>query len=586
MRDYGRVFALVIAIAALAAPLAVAQDDPHFEYKGATSCRGCHLRPTFPPDFVLLNEATRWERDDKHFMAVRLLFGVLRDKEGRLRLDPGSPAGAVGLNMLTRLKVLTPEELETAVTRAEEMNPKLQTAQDNTREARERYFRALLEASDESDKFYLEFLAAEESVQRLEQDYLQPLLDKSLASETGRGCLACHADLPKESFAPGVDATTFLRESLRDGVSCEACHGPSSEWWKDHIEKAWRTKSPSDKAALGLNDLRHPATRAEQCYSCHIGDAKQGKFIEHAWYMAGHPPLPSIELETYAREMPRHWRYLSEKRPFDKRDEFVAAVKNDPERGFEIDTKQPRTKEVLVGGVVALRKSVALLADIHQRDKALVIPDFAAFDCLACHQELGVKPVITRDEQKFDPFIPGRPNIPRWSFALADIAVEVADEPAVRRDFDANILAWREVLTRQPFGDRQKMQPVADDLQSLLKSLETRLARSETTAETSATAYERLKQSAQSELLDFHSARQTVWAMQVIGPEGGHMLPATLAYPAESEEPSEVAQYLKIRLPAGSSRHILDDDNLRTLLQRIDAYEPERFRSLMQNALR
>ena len=60
-------------------------------------------------------------------------------------------------------------------------------------------------------------------------------------------------------------------------------------------------------------DVRNPVRRAEQCFSCHIGNVEEGKLVTHAMYAAGHPPLPSIEIESFAKQMPRHWRYLDEK---------------------------------------------------------------------------------------------------------------------------------------------------------------------------------------------------------------------------------------------------------------------------------
>jgi hypothetical protein len=330
-----------------------------------------------------------------------------------------------------------------------------------------------------------------------------------------------------------------------------------------------------------LNDLRHPATRANQCYSCHIGDLQQGKFVEHSWYMAGHPPLPSIEVETFAHDMPRHWRYYKEKKIKENAKEFVAAIEGDQEHAFEITSKYPQTKEVVVGGLVALRKSVALLADAHARYKDAVIPDFGAFDCQACHQELRTRPILTRDDDRFDPYVPGRPNIPRWSFAVADLAVDLSTDQAQRKEFNIQINAWREAMSRQPFGDRAKTAAAAGGLQSMLKNLEGKIARQETSAAMATAAYDRLKNIATGELLDFHTARQTVWAMQVIATEAALPLPEDLKYPT-GDNTSEVARYLQIRLPAGAKKVITDQDNLPLLLSRIDAYDPESFRTLMR----
>lgn len=576
------------------ATLARAQE-PLFHYIGAVKCQECHYAPGGPRarDFVLLNEARVWKTRDKHSMAVRLLMGISRTgDEGQLVIEPSKPENAVGLNMLAKLKVLTPEDLQAAKDRASTMDPQLQAAQEAVRANRKKTLEAKLknlENPDEVTDEQIEELEkveseSEEKVQQIELDYLTPLIDKCYASPIGRGCLACHADLRESGPSPNLESASFRKDSVPDGVSCEACHGPGERYLEPHYKAEFRRTPPKDKIALGLNDLRHPAVRANQCYSCHIGDVQQGKFVEHSWYMAGHPPLPSIEVETFAHDMPRHWRYFKEKKIRDGSQEFVAAVKSDEGHAFEIDSQFPQTKEVVVGGVVALRKSVNLLADAHAKYQDAVIPDFAAFDCQACHQELRTRPILTRDEDRFDPFVPGRPNISRWSFALADLGVDLTKDEKERAAFDAQINDWRTAMSRQPFGDRAKTKAAAEGLQALLTGLATRLAQQETSQETAQAAYDRLKQIATSELLDFHSARQTIWAMQVIATEAKLPLPEDLQYP-KGDNVSDVARYLQIRLPAGAKKVITDPDNLPQLLSRIDAYDPEAFRDLMRKKL-
>ncbi|MGH7139041.1 MAG: multiheme c-type cytochrome, partial [Pirellulales bacterium] len=76
-------------------------------------------------------------------------------------------------------------------------------------------------------------------------------------------CLSCHAGWMKgHSQPPHVEL----------GVSCEACHGPSSLYDLPHTNHEWRAKSAAEKAALGMVDVRDPAKSTEQCLSCHIGN--------------------------------------------------------------------------------------------------------------------------------------------------------------------------------------------------------------------------------------------------------------------------------------------------------------------------
>ena len=57
----------------------------------------------------------------------------------------------------------------------------------------------------------------------------------------------------------------------------------------------------------GMTDLWNPVNRTQVCSSCHIGDADPDKhrFVTHAMYAAGHPPLPAFETAAFSDSMPR-----------------------------------------------------------------------------------------------------------------------------------------------------------------------------------------------------------------------------------------------------------------------------------------
>ncbi len=42
--------------------------------------------------------------------------------------------------------------------------------------------------------------------------------------------------------------------------------------------------------------------------SCHVGNATQGKVVTHPMFAAGHPPLPPIEVASFSKNEPQHWR--------------------------------------------------------------------------------------------------------------------------------------------------------------------------------------------------------------------------------------------------------------------------------------
>ena len=161
-------------------------------------------------------------------------------------------------------------------------------------------------------------------------------------------CVACHGIVAKE----GVESQQFTQE---EGVTCVACHGAFQEWVTNHqvpSSPKWRKLTREQKQAdFGMVDLWDPVVRTEKCASCHIGDVKEGKYLTHEMYAAGHPPLPSVEVATFGDQEPRHWQYLREKS--DKIQKLLQFDKNELER----------TKLVVLGGLVELRQSAALLAE-------------------------------------------------------------------------------------------------------------------------------------------------------------------------------------------------------------------------------
>ncbi len=259
-------------------------------------------------------------------------------------------------------------------------------------------------------------------------------------------CLSCHANMRAD-----VMPVANFGQVVQEGVGCEACHGPGSLYELLHQRPDWRTKSPGQKAELGMVDVRDPVERLRQCASCHVGDVAQGKVVTHEMYAAGHPPLPPLEAAAFAEQMPRHWRYLCEKGAMLYEAEFIAAnYPNQPDRARH---HLPVAREVLLGdltvSIVALRLESQLAAT------ATYGLDLALFDCSACHHELRYP--SWRQERGYLGSAPGRP-LP------ADHYLSII--PAVLRGVAANseqaegwLNRWRalqrerhEAFTQRPFG--------------------------------------------------------------------------------------------------------------------------------------
>ncbi len=167
-------------------------------------------------------------------------------------------------------------------------------------------------------------------------------------------CLRCHStDAPPDLRGP--------RFSAADGVGCESCHGPAEKWLSRHYLDEWKTKSQHDKEALGFAPTKNLVVRAGQCAACHVGSGDAD--VNHDLIAAGHPRL-NFELGTYHAKLPHHWKEKGDNATAD----FASRLE-------------------AVGQVVSARAALRLLDQrASQPDK--VWPEFAEYDCLACHHRL------------------------------------------------------------------------------------------------------------------------------------------------------------------------------------------------------
>lgn len=177
-------------------------------------------------------------------------------------------------------------------------------------------------------------------------------------------CLACHS-VPALASDPAESAAL-----LRDGVSCEACHGPAKDWLTEHTSLEWRKKNPKQKQQMGMMPTRELDKRAELCVGCHVGappDNQSGTPVRDAFHdimAAGHPRL-NFEFGAFLESMPKHWKH-------------------------SIDEGQGPDFEVrawAIGQVATTRAALDLLV-LRAGDEERPWPEFAEYDCFACHHDL------------------------------------------------------------------------------------------------------------------------------------------------------------------------------------------------------
>ena len=173
------------------------------------------------------------------------------------------------------------------------------------------------------------------------------------SAEKSQRCLACHAlSVPDSERARDFD--------VAEGVSCESCHGPASQWLGPHIQP---TAAHVRMVSLGLYDNKNLALRTERCLSCHLG--APGMSVDHELIAAGHPDL-TFELDSFSAVEPPHW---VEKGPDGK-------ATTDPLFGV---------RAWAVGQAVELRES---MLRVSRQAKTGPWPEFSEMDCVTCHHAL------------------------------------------------------------------------------------------------------------------------------------------------------------------------------------------------------
>jgi hypothetical protein len=125
-------------------------------------------------------------------------------------------------------------------------------------------------------------------------------------------------------------------------------------------------------------DTKTIAGRAERCVACHVGTP--GTDVNHDLIAAGHPRL-NFEFGVYHANMPHHWDDAKDK---------GASGANRPNRESDRPPGSPdfELRVWQIGQLVTAAAALDLLAARAMKEHNNPWPEFAEYDCFACHHSL------------------------------------------------------------------------------------------------------------------------------------------------------------------------------------------------------
>jgi hypothetical protein len=239
-------------------------------------------------------------------------------------------------------------------------------------------------------------------------------------------CLSCHGPA---TFAAGP------KLGADDGFGCESCHGPAKKWLGPHTATAtWSKLSDRQKRDLGFQPMDTMVDRARACTACHVGSGNRD--VNHDLIAAGHPRL-NFEFDTYLTNLPSHWR---------------------PERAKE------RASAWQVGQLVSAEAALELLAYRADSKNGQPWPEFAEYDCFACHHDLKAK--SWRQQRGYADRVPGA--LP-WSDWYAALPRFIDRSLSDARQTQEGFAALRAEMSK-PMPDRSRVATEARALAKLLSN--------------------------------------------------------------------------------------------------------------------
>lgn len=302
--------------------------------------------------------------------------------------------------------------------------------------------------------------------------------------------------------------------------------------------------------------------------------------------------------------MPPHWEKPGDVEAF-RIDEALR------ERNH-IDFAEPQaTKAAVIGGVVALRDAMRLLAGRAEPEptplgsSGKTWPDYAQFDCDSCHHDLRApEPGRGRQARGYDHHfdglvvsgVPGRPQFRPWPLALARLAlVQTGTGRDAFRDAVKELYA---AADDRPFGAPARVNRAAKRLETWSQEMLGALQSSRFDASTPRRLLTALAATPAGEASDYDSARQVAWAFREIysdwqpRPENDAQITATLGDldrtlkldPYASRAPrARLASARGLKGdPLRAALLRLSEDEFKTSIAHATDFDPDAFRGALE----
>ncbi|MCI5044023.1 MAG: cytochrome c family protein [Aquisalinus sp.] len=259
-------------------------------------------------------------------------------------------------------------------------------------------------------------------------------------------CLGCHTT----EVGPGGHETAF---DIRNGISCEACHGAASEWLGVHSAGLYFY---AKNISAGMFPTADPESRAEMCVSCHVGTPD--RYITHEMMAAGHR-APSFQMNFHTWFKPDSVDTYTDYAHFDIDDDYLQ--------------RKPvpfGLKALLVGEIVQWRQFLTII-ETEYSEMHGIFPELAFFDCYSCHFQAydAGGPVVAGPGVRA---MSALPLLADHNYFVIDLSAEVlVDVPLARRIGEARN-KMRQAVFRSPEAVEQAAGEVIVLLTGLLRDLE------------------------------------------------------------------------------------------------------------------